>query len=224
MQRPRRVPDIDGAALASLPLFPLPDVVLFPGALMPLHIFEARYREMTRDALAGPGLLAMARLRGDSKNQDDLQRPAVYPIAGVGKIEASRQTDDGRYYLVLRGLARIAIREELPGEGSYRRVRAAVVPDVPADRPELVAAYERQLVAMCHRLTEAVPEAEALDEMLREAESAGERADLVAAALVSDPDARQQLLETLDPTERLTELIGLVAEGLAELGVETERN
>jgi Lon protease-like protein len=223
LQAGQRVPDIEGAALAALPIFPLPEVVLFPGTLLPLHVFEERYRELTRDALEGHQLLAMTRLRTDHPAADP-DRPPVYPIAGIGEIQASRETEDGRYYLVLRGLARIAIREELPLERSYRRVRAALLPDLPSERPELVTACESQLISLCDRLAGALPDADELRDLVREARSPGERADLVAGALISDADERQSLLETLDPADRLERLIELVADALAELGVELERN
>lgn len=221
-ERRNQLPDIDGAALAELPIFPLPDVVLFPNELLPLHIFEERYREMTRDVLDGHGLIAMTRLR--SEDHSDSEQPEVFPIAGLGKIEAARETPDGRYLILVRGLARIAIREELPLDRSYRRVRAALVPDVPSDRPELVSACAQQLVSLCDRLADAFEEAGELREVVRTVDTPGARADVITAAVVSDPDERQRLLETLDPADRLDRLLELVAEAMVSLGVERQLN
>lgn len=220
--RRNQLPDIDGAALAELPIFPLPDVVLFPNELMPLHVFEDRYRDMTRDILDGHGLMAMTRLR--SADHSDSEQPEVFPIAGLAKVEAARETSDGRYLLLVRGIARIAIREELPLERSYRRVRAALVPDVPSERPELVTACAQQLVALCDRLADAFDEADELREVVRTVDTPGERADVITAAMVSDPDERQSLLETLDPADRLERLLELVAEAMVSLGVERQLN
>src|SRR5689334_14855014 len=105
--------DIDPAFLDGLPIFPLPNAVLLPGGLMPLHVFEPRYREMTRDALDGARLLAIARLKPgyEAKYQE---RPAVFPAAGLGRIIASEELADGRFLLVLRGIARVQIERELP--------------------------------------------------------------------------------------------------------------
>jgi hypothetical protein len=222
-ERRNQLPDIDGAALAELPIFPLPDVVLFPSELLPLHVFEERYRDMTRDALDGHGVIAMTRLRPEAVHSDS-EQPEVYPIAGLGKIEAARETPDGRYLVLLRGIGRVAIREELPLDRSYRRVRAALVPDVPSERPELVSACSQQLMYLCDRLAEAYEEASDLRDVLRAAETPGERADVVSAAVVSDPDERQRLLETLDPADRLDRLLELVAEAMTSLGVERQLN
>lgn len=94
--------DVESTDLEDLALFPLPGMVLFPGAVMPLHIFEARYRAMTEACLQTSRLLAMAKLREDDSGE---QPPAVHPIAGLGRIEASRKLSDGRYYLLVRGIA-----------------------------------------------------------------------------------------------------------------------
>ena len=216
------MPDIDGSALAELPIFPLPDVVLFPHEILPLHVFEERYRDLTRDVLEGHGLLALARLRSDEHT--DAEQPEVFPIAGLGKVEMVRETPDGRYLLLIRGVARIAIREELPLDRSYRRVRAALVPDVPSERPELVSACAQQLLSLCERLADEVEEAGDLRDAVQSAQTPGERADVITAAVVSDPDERQRLLETLDPADRLERLLELVAEAMASLGVERQLN
>src|SRR5689334_9282717 len=92
------------------PLFPLPNVVLFPHVAVPLHIFEPRYRQMTADALAGERLIAMALLQ---EEETELAQPAIDPMVGLGRIIAHERLDDGRYILVLRGIARArVIREE----------------------------------------------------------------------------------------------------------------
>lgn len=200
-------------ALAALPLFPLDDVVLLPGALLPLHVFEPRYREMTRDALDGHQLVCMTRIASD----DD--PPAVTPVAGVGKIIACRETDDGRYYVLLRGVARVHIDEELAPDKSYRRARVTVLDDNATGRPLVVSATEGQLVSLCDRLSDAIGDDDGrLRELVREADSPGGRADLVCSALVSDPDERQRMLETLDPADRLDRMVELLARATAEMG------
>src|SRR5687768_16067707 len=93
-------------------LFPLPGLVFFPHAVQPLHIFEVRYRDLAADALAGDRLIAPVLLRpGWEENYDD--RPAVHPVACLGRVIADQLLPDGRYNLVLRGLARVRIIEEL---------------------------------------------------------------------------------------------------------------
>src|SRR4051812_1530562 len=86
-------------------LLPLPNLVLFPHVVQPLHVFEPRYRQMTADALAGDRLIALVLLRpGWEAEYED--RPPVHPVACLGRIVADQQLPDGRYNLLVRGLAR----------------------------------------------------------------------------------------------------------------------
>jgi Lon protease-like protein len=102
-----------------LPLFPLPNVVLFPNVFLPLHIFEPRYREMVADALAGDRMIGIVLLRpGWERSYEG--RPATYPIGCSGVVTHFEKLDDGRYNIVLRGLDRFRILEEDHAR-SYRR-------------------------------------------------------------------------------------------------------
>jgi Lon protease-like protein len=112
-----------------LPLFPLPNVVLFPHVFLPLHIFEPRYRAMAADALAGDRMIGMVLLR-PGWDQDYEGRPPIYQIGCSGVLTHTEQLPDGRYNLVLRGIERFRIIEE-DDTRSYRR--AAVEPLV--ERP-----------------------------------------------------------------------------------------
>ena len=95
----------------ELPLFPLPNVVLFPAALLPLHIFEPRYRAMVADALDNERLIGMAMLRpGWESNYEGT--PAVYPIGCAGFITHADELPDGRYNILLRGLEKFRILDE----------------------------------------------------------------------------------------------------------------
>src|SRR5262245_58032139 len=119
--------------LESLPetvrLFPLPNLVLFPNVVQPLHIFEPRYRQMTADALAGDRLIAMALLKpGWEKNYEGA--PAVHPIACLGRILAEQPLEDGRYNLLVRGEMRVRLVEEFDGGKLYRTFRVEPVADL----------------------------------------------------------------------------------------------
>src|SRR5437899_1594232 len=111
-------------------LFPLPNLVLFPQVVQPLHIFEPRYRQMTADALDDDRLLAMALLQPGWESGYD-GRPAIYPVACVGRIMAEQRLDDGCYNLLLRGLARVRVLHELPGDQLYRSAAVEAVPEAP---------------------------------------------------------------------------------------------
>ncbi len=86
----------------TVPLFPLPNVVLFPRAVLPLHVFEQRYREMTTDALKGDRLIAMALLR-PGWEQNYYSRPAIEPVVCVGQILTHEKLADGKYNFLLQG-------------------------------------------------------------------------------------------------------------------------
>jgi len=208
---------IASRSLDELAIFPLPNAVLLPGGLMPLHVFEPRYRELVRDALAGDRLLAIARLCPGY--QDDYEgRPSVYPCCGLGRIIASEETDDGRFLIVVRGLARVVIDRELPPLQPYRQVAARILVDDTSARPDAVIRGHAQLVALCERLALALDRGgEQLSALLAECRGPGTCADTIAAALVIDHGERQALLEQLDPADRLDRVSDHVGRLLCQL-------
>ena len=105
----------------TLPIFPLGGVLLLPRSELPLHIFEQRYRDMTRDALARDGIIGMVQ---PIDAEAGGSQPPVYPTGCAGRITACRKTDDGRFYFTLIGVCRFRIREELALQSGYRRVIA----------------------------------------------------------------------------------------------------
>jgi Lon protease-like protein len=102
-----------------LPLFPLPNVVLFPNVFLPLHIFEPRYKEMVADAIASDRLIGMMLLRPGWEHHEDGQ-PPVFPIGCSGVMTHVERLADGRFNIVLRGLERFRIVQEDHGR-CYRR-------------------------------------------------------------------------------------------------------
>ena len=110
-----------------LPIFPLPNVVLFPNVFLPLHIFEARYREMIADAIASDRMIGMVLLR-PGWERDYEGRPAIYPVGCSGVVTHFEKLPDGRYNIVLRGLDRFRIAEE-DHQRSYRRAVVEPLPE-----------------------------------------------------------------------------------------------
>src|SRR5204862_1471569 len=106
----------------SIPLFPLPNVVLFPNVFLPLHIFEPRYRQMVADSLDSDRLIGMVLLKPGWQAEYE-GRPPVYPIGCSGVITHVESLADGRYNIVLRGLERFRIASE-DHEKAYRRAVA----------------------------------------------------------------------------------------------------
>ncbi|HTY53787.1 MAG TPA: LON peptidase substrate-binding domain-containing protein [Candidatus Binataceae bacterium] len=94
-----------------VPLFPLPNLVLFPGVEVPLHIFEPRYREMVADVREGHGIIGMTLLKGDWE-QDYYGSPELFGVGCAGKIERLVSLPDGRYNLLLTGLSEFRIIRE----------------------------------------------------------------------------------------------------------------
>jgi uncharacterized protein len=106
------------ADLLRVPIFPLAGALLFPGAQLPLHIFEPRYRTMVRDALASDRLIAMVQPR------DDHEPPALFEVGCIGRIAACDELEDGRFNIVLEGVSRFRIVGEAQVTTPYRQVDA----------------------------------------------------------------------------------------------------
>jgi len=104
-----------------VPIFPLPDLTLFPHTLLPLHVFEARYRAMVTDCLARDKRMAVVALKPGYESAYD-GKPAVYQIAGVGRIVQCERLASGRFNILLEGETRIRIDRELPADTLYRMV------------------------------------------------------------------------------------------------------
>lgn len=210
------------AELAALPLFPLPNAVLFPGAELPLHIFEPRYRAMTERALAGSRLILLGRLRPGYEPHYH-ERPPVFEVAGLGRIMRDVRHADGRFDILLSGIGRVRIVEELPPAEPYRLVRGEFLSDAAGSSSIAIGAWEKKLAELFHGLRPHLPESvRDLDALAGSARSPGERVDRLAAALTADPDARQRMLEERDPAERYCLLVAQLSEFAAALSLEGE--
>ena len=192
---------------SSLPIFPLPNVVLFPNVFLPLHIFEPRYRQMAADALAGDRLIGLVLLR-PGHDTDYEGRPPVYGTGCSGLITHAERLEDGRFNLVLRGLDKFTmLGEEDPANGQLYR-RAIITPvdeTVPAgDRAALKEArgqLESLLVPLFDgtlegRLPHTMPD----DDLI----------NALAQYLDFDPLEKLALLERLGPLARCRAMIELL--------------
>jgi Lon protease-like protein len=202
--------ELSEEALADLPIFPLPRAVLLPGSLIALHIFEPRYRRMIERCLEGHRLLAIAQL-DEARGPDPEGRPAVLPLGGVGAIRSAARLPDGRFNVVLEGLARVTLDDELPRTEPFRRVRARLRGDrAPAD-PARTAAVAASLRGLALRAATAREQDDGgLAEQLGEAMEPGRLADVVASALLEDARERQQVLELAAVDERVERVAGAV--------------
>lgn len=126
----------------TIPLFPLPNVVLFPNVLLPLHIFEPRYRDLVRDALAGDQVIGMVLLRPGYEADYD-GRPPIYSVGCAGLITHSHERSDGRYDIVLRGLEKFRVGTEASTH-AYRLADVEVLPETLDDAATIQLRRERQ--------------------------------------------------------------------------------
>tara|TARA_A100001015_G_C14833766_1_gene649647 strand:+ start:150 stop:803 length:654 start_codon:yes stop_codon:yes gene_type:complete len=102
----------------ELPVFPLSNAIFFPKTLLPLNIFEPRYKQMTEHAVDGNKLIGMVQ---SNQNINRKGKPEVYNIGCVGYIEFHSSTPDGRYLINLKGISRFKIKEEISTESLYRK-------------------------------------------------------------------------------------------------------
>jgi uncharacterized protein len=205
-------------ALRRLPLFPLVDVVLFPHSMIPLYVFEARYRKMVRDVLAGNRLLAIS-LQLEKENPAEDVAPRVAAVASVGALVLAQELPDGRFNLVVRRRARIGIDHELSSDEPYRLIAAHEIPDdPPAAAPDLAEA-DTALRALVTGLADSIPDGgDLLKHVAAAQDSPAALADVMAASLVGDPRVRQRLLETTDVFQRLEQLANEVVALLDRMG------
>ena len=125
----------------TIPIFPLPNVVLFPNVFLPLHIFEPRYRAMTADALNGDRIIGMTLLQ-PGYQADYEGRPRVYRIGCAGVITHSEPLPDGRYNIVLRGLEKFRIESE-DDSRSYRLAHVTALPETTTEEDRRLLSRQR---------------------------------------------------------------------------------
>jgi len=191
---------------ATLPVFPLPGVLLLPRGKLPLNIFEPRYLAMTEDALAGNRMIGMIQPSDPACRGPE---PPVYPIGCAGRITTFSETEDGRFLITLTGTCRFEVTRELPTTRGYRRIipcwdRFAVDLAEPAasdlDRPRLIEGLRSYF-----RLQGISANWEAI-------EATADEKLVTSLAMICpfDPPEKQALLEALTLAERGRLLIALI--------------
>lgn len=187
-----------------LPIFPLPNVVLFPGMFLPLHIFEPRYRAMVADALGGERLIGMA-LWSEGRIPD------IPPVVGMGKISHYQPLADGRSNIVLQGIARVRIVTELESEP----YRVAEVSSVRDETPPAYLPPVEQAAATLRRTMEGLvakmpkEPRKAVREMIAGAVELGALTDTICGLVDVDLATKQMLLEQPNGLKRADVLTAL---------------
>ena len=182
-----------------MPVMVLPGVTLFPNALLPLHIFEPRYRLMLEEALGDSRMLAMAMPRNEEES-------AVESFAGAGIVRACIRNEDGTSNLILQGISRVRFTGWDQTE-PYRVARIERL-DSTEGQPVDLSAQVTHLHALCLRFKEQGIDLPAqFEAYLNQITDIGVITDLVASTLVADPMIRQSLLEETEIPRRLEKLL-----------------
>jgi len=189
----------------SIPIFPLQDIMLFPGASRPLHIFEPRYRDMIADAMEGDRIIGMVMLRpGHEDNYDG--NPPIYDIGCAGIISNVERLPDGRYNVIVRGLARFRITSE-DQTRTYRIASINVLDEVVSDADRETLRSQRPL--LLELLSFVAPgQKPTVDEMPDDMLVNG-----LAQFLGMNPADRLDLIEQEGPLARPDALLSLLDQG-----------
>lgn len=204
------------SAQISLPIFPLPDLTFFPHTMLPLHIFEARYRAMITDCLSRDRRLAVVGLRPGYEEAYE-GRPAVHDVMGVGRIVQWERMATGRFNLLLQGECRARIDRELPADTLYRMVAATPLDDIGVDAPGVEALASRVRSRAARILATVGRSGVELQATLDALTDPGRLCDLVASTLIPGSSTRQALLEELHVERRLERLAAALDDLLSHL-------
>jgi Lon protease-like protein len=189
-------------------VMPLPNAILFPRVMLPLYIFETRYKSMLADCLKADRMFAVALLRSDWEKKGRGAQP--YPVASVGVIRTCVGRPDGTSNLILEGIARVHIIEYLKLR-PYRVARieplVSFEENVPPPREELVSTVSKLAKARA-KFGNELPKS--VLESLLSVKSSDHLSDLVSYTLLDDFHQKQLMLETLDVNVRLGKLVELL--------------
>lgn len=185
-----------------LPLFPLPNVVLFPNVFLPLHIFEDRYRAMVRDALAGDRIIGMVLLRDGAEEREPV--PPIYRVGCSGLITHSEPAGEGRSNIVLRGLERFRILEE-DHSRPYRQATVRSLPE-PTIGPHALRRSRERLEALLDQRLRATGSETWMPAQMAD----GDLVNALSQYLELDPVEKQALLERDGLMKRCQALIDLL--------------
>lgn len=203
---------IDPAHLARVALFPLPNAVLFPSTILPLHIFEPRYRAMTREMLDKGLPIVVCKLR-EPRQLNAHGFPEFCEIGGVGTIRDHQELPDGRYNILLEGIHRVKILREFHEDTGklYRTGQAEIVHEVndPHGATNALISTLRNCIVGLEQ--EYATLSNALSKILNEIQHPAALTDTIASLIISDAELRQRMLEEPQVERRLDEVITRLA-------------
>jgi Lon protease-like protein len=175
--------------LLRVPLFPLPGAILFPRSQIPLHIFEPRYREMVKDAIDGPGRIAMIQ----PHRLDDDNRAPLYSAGCIGELVGIEELDDGKFNIVLHGSNRFRLAREVSGDSPYRCAEVDIAAFDDEEPPPLALVQRAEVEREARRLGDAMGLAVDWDAVARLDDEM--LVNAIAQVAPFDVGAKQALLE-----------------------------
>lgn len=187
---------------ASVPLFPLPNVILYPGAMLPLHIFEPRYVQMIDDMLEQDQAMMALGLLKPGWDAKYFGQPEVFPIAGIGRMVSCQRMPNHRYNILVEGLSRVQL-QELPLEKSYRCTQYQPLEETEVQDPQMAQDLRRQLTEGLSSLAEH-------NVMPDPARSISYLCDVVLVAAGADITEKQRIFSILDVAERGREVVRML--------------
>ena len=191
----------------AISVFPLPGCVLLPFGLLPLHIFEPRYRQMTRDALDFNGLIAMGLFDGNVTDEDYHHgRPSIRPHVCAAYLQKYEKTKDGRYYVLLQGVIRARIVEEIEHD-PYRKVMLEPTEHPPRTDDQLEDARQRIVDALARSAMDDCKPVQQARALLDQPFPTAGLIDLMIQVLSEEPEVRYAMLVEPDAMSRADWLV-----------------
>ena len=199
-------------------IFPLPSLVMFPHVVLPLHIFEPRYRQMTEDALAGDRLITIIQISPPPRGKHWDEPVPLEEVGCLGRIIRHERLTDGRFNFLLLGRKRVRVKKEIDTGKLYRMVEVDILEDVAASLPEERGRIE--MIELFRQLMTSHQELDSdLDELLSKEVPLGVLADIIAHTLSLPPALKQQLLGETSVDRRVDTIITALREVAAPGGL-----
>ncbi len=205
-------------------LFPLPNLVLFPGVIQALHLFEPRYRQLIEDALASDELITMSLLRPGWKSELKAN-PGIYPTVCIGKIVTHARLEDGRYNLLLMGAQRAKIIREIEDGSPYRLAEVQLCDERTECSPSQEAELRKEIISQFRSLAARRPQfdQESLEQLLGEELPLTRLIDLVCYSSGANPVDQQQVLEATETCDRAEIVISILQKQIELKQIQIEK-
>jgi len=194
-----------------IPLFPLPATVFYPNTSLPLHIFEPRYRDMVEDALNGKGEIGMILLKPGWEN-DYQGTPEIMTIGCVGKITRHSELPEGKYNILLSGLYRFRILNEIKGK-TYRQAEVAILKEINnKDLTSQASPIKERLIRIMQLYLKNIPNGAKIEETLHmeNCQNLAEFVDKLTHHFDLPVNKMQEFLEQQDVQKRADSLYSLI--------------